>query len=755
MTVTDRELEDFRLKHPAQIGPYKVIRILGEGGMGIVYEAAETGAVRRSVALKIVRAGLNSREVRARFDAERQALALMDHAGIAKVLQAGETPAGEPFFAMELVKGPSLTEYCDNKRLPTEERLRLFAAVCHAVQHAHQKGVIHRDLKPTNILVAEQDGRAQPKVIDFGIAKALGLQLTERTLVTHVGFALGTAAYMSPEQAESSGVDVDTRTDIYSLGVILYELLVGRLPIDPSVHGIHAFLARLASGETNAPRPSARYTNLGEHRLTIAHARNTDPDRLRRDLRGDLDWIAMKALDADRTCRYETAASMAADIERYLDDRPVIARPHTPAYRLRKFARRNRVGVAAGSVAILALLTGVVFASAGMIRAQRAEKVAAHEAEAARQVSDFLVGLFKLADPSEATGAHVTARELLDRGAQKSLIDLRQQPELQGRMMHTIGTAYLALGLYEDARRQLEQALAGRVRALGPNHLAVAETELALGDVLRSHGDVDAADRHLNRALDIRTAALGKEDPAVARVIAAIAPLRWKQGRTAEAESLYKQVLAIDEKKLASDDPILAKDYAGLGVVYWAQQKYPEAERMMRRSLDVQERRLGPNHPDLAGMLNNLGGLHWSQGRYAEALTLYQRTRGIYERTLDPSHPNVASVLNNIGETYWKMGRHADAEPLFRRALQIKEAKLKSTDPSLAITLNGLAGTLRDAGRAPEAEAAYKRALSIRVSALGAASPDVAESVKDYAQLLRSNGREAEAEALVARYAVR
>lgn len=756
MTVQPTEVDQttFKAMHPETIGPYKIIRILGEGGMGSVYEAAETGAVRRHVALKIVRVGLNSREVRARFEAERQALALMDHAGIAKVYQAGETAEGEPYFAMELVKGVCLTDYSDAKRLSMQQRLELFIAVCYAVQHAHQKGVIHRDLKPNNILVTEQDGKAQPKVIDFGIAKALGLKLTEKTLVTQAGFAIGTAAYMSPEQAETFGLDVDTRSDIYSLGVILYELLVGRLPVDPSAQGFHAFMARLASGDTNAPRPSARYTALGQQRVTIANARRTDPERMRRDLKGDLDWIVMKALEFDRSTRYESAFAMATDIERFLKHKPVIARPPTPMYRLRKFARRNRVGVAATAAGVLALLVGGVFTAVGLVRARRAEAVAANEAAAATQVSDFLVDLFRVSDPGEARGNAVTARELLDRGAEKSLADLSERPELQGRMMQTIGTAYVGLGLYDAAQKQLEQALKAREHASGPTSLPVAETELALGDAVRDHGDPAAADAHYSRALKIRQDAFGPTDPAVARVMASIAALRWQQGKNAEAEKLYNQVIAIDRAKLPADDPVLAKDYSALGVVDWATNKFAEAEKNMRLSLAIQERRLGPEHPALASTMNNLGALYWSQGKYADALPLYERVRAIFERAYDPMHPNVAAILNNLGETYWKLGRYAEAEPMFRRALAIKEARLKPGHPSIAVTLNGLAGMLRDAGRFPESEVEYKRALRIRETALGRKDPNVAESVRDYAELLRKMGRPGEAEALMTQYGV-
>ena len=734
--------------HPAQIGPYRIVRVLGEGGMGIVYEAADTGPVRRHVALKVVRGGINSSEVRARFEAERQALALMDHAGIAKVLQAGQTETGDPFFAMELVKGLTITDYCDSRRLTTNQRLELFIAVCQAVQHAHQKGVIHRDLKPSNVLITEQDGKPCPKIIDFGIAKALGLQLTDKTLITQVGQPLGTAAYMSPEQAESSGMDVDTRSDIYSLGVILYSVLVGSLPIDPSEVPMHAFLYRLASKDTRTPRPSARFTSLGDYRQGIAQARKTDPDHLQRDLKGDLDWVVMKALEPDRGRRYDTAIGLAADIQRFLDHQPVTARQPTTAYRVEKFVQRHRTAVAATSLAAIALILSAILAAAGMVRATRAERLAANEAAAAQQVSDFLVDLFKVSNPSEARGNNVTARELLDRGADRSQQDLARQPELQSRMMHTIGTAYSSLGLYEAARGQLEKALQTRLRSRGPNDPAVAETELALGDAIASHGDAEEAEKHFERALAIREKAFGPADPRVGQVLGSIAALRYRQGRAEEAETLYKRALAIDENAVEPDDQALSQDLSGLSTVYWAQQKYPEAELLMRRSLSIQERRFGPNHPDVASLVNNLGALYWTQGKYADALPLYDRTRSIFERTLDPMHPNMASILNNLAETYWKLKRFPEADSLFRRALVIKEARLTRGNPSIAVTLNGLAGSLRDQGRFVEAEAAYKRALDIRRRALGASDPSVAETVNDYAGMLRGLGRGSEADAL-------
>lgn len=714
--------------------------------MGTVYEAAETGPVRRNVAVKVVRAGFGSREVRARFEAERQALALMDHAGIAKVLQAGETANGDPFFAMELVKGLSINDFCDSRRLSTNDRLALFISVCRAVQHAHQKGVIHRDLKPSNILVTEQDGKPQPKIIDFGIAKALGLKLSDNTMMTMVGTPIGTAAYMSPEQAESSGIDVDTRTDIYSLGVILYQLLIGSVPNEPTAEGMPAFIYRLASGYADTPRPSVRFAALGDYQNGVADARRTTVEHLKRDLSGDLDWVVMKALESNRSRRYETASAFAADIDRFLNHEPVTARPPSTPYRLKKFIRRNRTAVAAATVVVLALAVSAVLATAGMIRAVRAERVAAQEAAATQQVSNFLVGLFRIPDAGEAAGSRVTARDLLDRGVNTSQSELGQQPQLLARMMNTIGDAYSALGLYAPAIATLERALKAKEQSAASDS-SIAETEMALGDAMARHGDPKPSEQHFLRAIALSNRARKPHDPLVARELAGLAALRLGQGQLAAAESLYKRAIATDGTN--PDELLFARHLIGLGVVHWYQKRYPEAEAELRRGLDIEQRKLGPDHPDVATVMNNLGGILWSEGRVEEALPMYERTLKIYNRTYDPSHPNMSAISNNLGETYWKLGRYKEAEPLFRRALAIKESKLAPGHPSIAVTLNGLAGVLRDEKRFAEAEPLYQRALAIRRKALPAGDPNIAETAKDYATLLRATGRSQRADALL------
>ena len=740
--------------HPERIGPFKILQVLGEGGMGIVYEAEQTSPVRRRVALKVIKAGMDTKEVVARFEAERQALAVMDHPNIAKVLDAGATDTGRPYFVMELVHGVQLTQYCDAEYLPVRDRLELFVSVCQAIQHAHQKGVIHRDLKPSNVLVTERDGAPTPQVIDFGVAKAVGYRLTERTLVTTYGTAIGTPAYMSPEQAEMSQLDVDTRTDIYSLGVMLYELLVGRLPLDPSEMGMPAFIAKLVLRDSEQLTPSAGFDKMGQEIQLIAKLRRVDPTKLRRELRGDLDWIVMKAMEKDRKRRYETANGFALDILRHLRDEPVLACPPSAKYRLSKFVRRNKVGVTAGALVAASLVVGLALASAGMVQARRAQAEAAREAEAARQVSDFLVRLFEVSNPSEALGNSITAREILDLGAAQIRDELTDQPVVQARLMGTMGHVYRALGLFAEGRPLLEQALALRERALGPDHPDVARSLKELANLHRSVGNFDDAEPLLVRALAIEEAAYGPVHADVAETVAGLATLHWEQAQYGKAQPLFERSAAINEEIFGPMHQEVARSLSNLGGMLLSQRKLDEAEPPLRRALTIREKVLDPNHPDLAGSLNNLGALYWLQGKYAAAEPLYQRTREIFEQTLGPEHLSTASILNNLGELNWALERYDQAEALLLRALATKEAILVPDHPSIANTLNALGDVQRDQGRYAEAEAKYRRALGIRERVLGPTAAEVAETLDDYATLLRKMGRIAEAERMEARAAV-
>ena len=471
------------------IGPYKLIEQIGEGGFGVVFKAEQQHPIRRKVALKVLKAGMDTRQVVARFQAERQALALMEHAGIARVLDGGETPSGRPYFVMELVKGGSITRFCDEHQLTPRERLALFADVCKAVQHAHQKGIIHRDIKPTNVLVAEHDGKPVPKVIDFGVAKALGQQLTERTLVTGVGSIVGTLEYMSPEQAEFNAVDVDTRADIYSLGVVLYELLTGTTPFTSErLKGAAMTEALRLIREEEPPKPSTRLSDSRDSLASISAQRRLEPAGLTKEVRGELDWIVMKALEKDRNRRYETANGLAGDIDRYLNDEPVEASSPGTGYRLRKFVRRNRGPVLAASLLLVALAGGVVGTTVGLVRAEQARRAAGRRAEGERVAKELAEK--RLAQTEKAIGILGSMFENLDPMAEeqegrplRAILGERLNQaaaELQGeavgdrlvmaQLQDRLGQTYLALGHAAKAEALFDKAVRTRQDHLGADH---------------------------------------------------------------------------------------------------------------------------------------------------------------------------------------------------------------------------------------------------------------------------------------------
>ncbi|MGH7671003.1 MAG: tetratricopeptide repeat protein [Gemmatimonadaceae bacterium] len=737
--------------HPDRVGPYRVLQLLAQGGMGVVYVAEQTEPVRRRVALKVIKAGMDTREVVARFDAERQALAVMDHPNIAKVLDGGVTADGRPYFVMELVKGVPITEYCDTHKLSTRERLALFVAVCHAVQHAHQKGVIHRDLKPSNVLVMLQDGKPVPKVIDFGIAKALSQSLTERTLVTQTGQAVGTPAYMSPEQADASALDVDTRTDIYSMGVMLFELLVGRLPLDPTEIGLQAFMVRLAMRESNPGTPSAKLATLGNAAPLVSGFRRTEVRALRRELRGDLDWIVMKALDPDRTRRYETANAFAVDIERHLANEPVAARPPSTWYRVSRFVRRHRSGVIAGILIAAALVTGLSVAAMGLVQARRAEVIARREAEASRQVSSFLTGLFQVSDPGEARGNTVTAREILDRGAEQIRTGLADQPLVQAQMLSTMGTVYRELGLYAEAQPLLEEALATRRRELPADDSLVQASLLELARLAQRQGRFAAAESLYKETLKSRERTVGPASPALAPVLSGLGGMYVTRGRYAEAESLLTRAVALRTAAGGADDAEFAGLLRNLASAELASGQYAKSEPVFRRALAMYEHVSGEDSPEVGRTLSNLGIVYYELNRYDEAEQYYLRAEANLTKSLGPDHPNIASININLGEIDWRGGRYADAESRLLRALGILHKTVQPNHPSIGTADYDLGNVLRDSGRPKEAETYYQQALRIRQAALGPTAPGVADVLEDYAKLLRGVHRDAEAARLDAR----
>jgi serine/threonine protein kinase/Tfp pilus assembly protein PilF len=733
-------------RHPDQIGPYRILQVLGEGGMGVVYEAEQTTPVHRRVALKVLRPGLEFADIVARFEAERQALAVMMHESIAKVLDAGASDAGSPYFVMELVRGIPINDYCDTHKLATRDRVALFIPVCRAIQHAHQKGVIHRDLKPSNILVTEADGRPIPKVIDFGIAKATGQRLTDKTLVTQFGQAMGTPAYMSPEQAEMSGLDVDTRTDVFSLGVVLYEILVGRVPVDPQELGLPGFMARLAMRETDPPTPSARLATLANERETLARLRQTDGEGLRRQLRGDLDWITMKAMEKDRSRRYDTANGLANDLARYLADEPIEARPPSTTYRVRKFVRRNKAGVAAIAAVSAALIAGAAAATVGLVRATRAEAHAKAEAATARQVSDFLVGLFKVSNPDQSLGHTITAREILDSGAAKVETDLVSEPLVQARLMNTIGSVYRELGVYPEAGRLLERSLATRERLLGREAPEVGENLTALGRLFLRQGKYNEAESTLIRAAQVLERTVDGQHPSVRENLEALATVQREKGRYAQADSLSRKILGLLEATRGPNHPDVAEAIVGLAISQAEQGRPAAAESLFRRVLDIRERTVGAIHSSTARALSNLASSIFEQGRLAEAESLYRRGLGVDTQLYGSDHTQVATDLYNIGNVETGKGNLAAGIGLYRRAQAIWEKRYGPDHPFVAAALTSQSNALSTQNRYREALPLLERALTIRQKTLAPEHPFIATTHNELSIAARQAGRYDDAE---------
>ncbi|MHC4948954.1 MAG: serine/threonine protein kinase, partial [Planctomycetota bacterium] len=530
-----------RLRPGDRVGPYTIRDVLGEGGFAVVYRADQAEPVRRTVALKIIKLGMDTRQVIARFEAERQALAVMDHPNVARVLDAGATDTGRPYFVMELVAGDPITDYCDRHRLRTRERLDLFIQTCRAVQHAHQKGIIHRDIKPSNVLVTVRESDPVVKVIDFGIAKATRQQLTERTIFTEHGQFIGTPEYMSPEQAEMRALDIDTRTDIYSLGVLLYELLTATLPFDPEALRAagYAEIQRIIR-EQDPPRPSTKLSSLREATTTIAQRHASDPKTLLRVLRGDLDWITMRCLEKDRTRRYESAGGLAADIRRHLDDEPVLAGPPSAGYRIGKFVRRHRGAVAAAGALVLVLALGVAGTTWGLLRAVANERVARTEAAKAQQIAAFTQEMLAGIDPATAGDLDKTLmRMVLDEAAARIGTDLADEPEVEASIRQTIGRSYVAIGEYDRAEPHLERSRELRRTVLGDEHRATLRAMNTLAGVHWRRGRYEDAAALQRETLEIQERVLGDEHPDTLASLSNLAGQYADLGRADEAEPLY------------------------------------------------------------------------------------------------------------------------------------------------------------------------------------------------------------------------
>jgi serine/threonine protein kinase/tetratricopeptide (TPR) repeat protein len=753
-----------------RIGPYRLLQLIGEGGFGSVFMAEQEKPVQRMVALKIIKLGMDTRQVVARFEQERQALAMMDHPNIARVLDAGATETGRPFFVMELVKGDPIVDYCDKSKLSIQERLELFAQVCHAVQYAHTKGIIHRDIKPSNILVSTQDGRSSAKVIDFGIAKATQRKLTEKTLFTEYRQLIGTPEYMSPEQAEGS-LDIDTRTDVYALGVLLYELLTGTTPLGSKElrSAAYAEIQRIIR-EVEPPKPSTRLSANTDNIASVAAQRHTEPKRLGTIVRGELDWIVMKALEKDRQRRYETANGLALDIHRYLAGEAVGAAPPSTSYRFKKFIRRNRATVTFASAVAGALLIGVVaFAwQAKVARDQRDIAVHAREAEVqariaadsakeeakkqtaiAEAVAKFQTDMLAAADPDNLLKENVTVLQVME-AAVKDLDkgSLKDQPLVEAGVRDTIGNTFQGLGRYDEAEPNLRKSLAIRRAALPPGHPDIATSLNNLASLLQDKNKLADAEPLFREAIQIYRAAVPPEHANIASSLDNLAWLLQSQNRIEEADPLYREAISIRRASLPAGHPDIAKGLNNLASLLQSQNKLADAEPLFREALAIRRAGLPAAHPDVAAGLNNLASVLQAENKLDEAEPLFREAVQIFRASLPPGHPDIARALNNLASLLKTRNKLAEAEPLFRESLAIRRAALPAGHPDIAISLNNLAWLLQAQNKPAEAEPLAREALALWRAALPAGHPTIAKGLTILAGLLQAQGKLAEAEPL-------
>lgn len=631
---------------------FQLVRKLGEGGMGQVWLAEQSSPVRRLVALKLIKAGMYDGAVVQRFQAEQQSIAIMDHPAIAKVFDAGATEQGQPYFVMEYVPGLPITEYCDQKKLTIKQRLELFIQTCEGVQHAHQKAIIHRDLKPANILVVEVDGKPVPRIIDFGLAKATTPRDQGESLFTQMGSLVGTPGYMSPEQADPGGPDgghdIDTRTDVYSLGVVLYVLLTGALPLDVKQWQKQPLVEVLQKLREEEPaRPSTKVGANRESSTATAEARGTELTELASLLRGDLDWITMKALDKDRARRYGTPSELAADVRRYLNHEAIVARPASTGYRLRKYARRHRVAVTLAAVLVLLLAGFAGLQTVELRRITRERDRANRERDRANRVTGFMTDMFTVADPSEARGNTILAREVLDKASQEIDAGLTKDPELQAQMMYAMGRVYDALGLFPKAESLFSRAVDIRVRVLGPENADTLEAQALLGWEISRRGRYAEAEKLLRQALSKSQRLPGTSDVTVGLLFHLSSTLS-EEGQFPEAEKLAREALNESRRVKGPEDRETIRVMYNLCAILGDEGQYAESEKLNREVLDLSRRVVGPESQETMAAMTALADTLSDQGHYADAEQMVQETLALSRRVNGPDHPRTGALIYNL-----------------------------------------------------------------------------------------------------------
>ncbi|MCG6925745.1 MAG: serine/threonine-protein kinase [Acidobacteria bacterium] len=733
---------------PDSIPGYRLLRRIGSGGMGHVWEADQIEPVRRRVAVKVIRPERDSDRVVARFESERQTLARMNHPGIAQIFDAGLTDSGRHFFTMEYVDGLPLAAFCDEHRLSIRQRLELFREVCDAVQHAHQKGVIHRDLKPSNVLVTRVHGRPVPKVIDFGIARLAEGVLDRESLLTEVGMVIGTPEYMSPEQASASPVDVDTRADVYALGVLLYELLTGALPFErpgSSPVALAGFFSELR--ETEPPRPSQRVGERGEKSLSAAVSRGTEPVGLARALRGDLDWIVMKALEKDRARRYDSVGELSADVGRHLSHEPVSAGPPGTVYRMGKLARRHRGLLAASAAVLVALLAGLAGTVTGLLRAREEAERARTQAAIAEAVNAFLNDDLLAAVAPGSQGRDVTMREVLDTAASGLEGRFPDQPQVEAAVRHTIGDTYVRLGRLDEASPHLERAVALRAEALGEDAPATLESVHALGELRFYQGRIEDADALLHRCFEGRERALGPNHPETLSALSDLGAVAQARGDLDDAEQHYRDAYGRASAALNEDDETLLAMEHNLGALLHERDHLDEAESWLRRALEGSRRVLGNDHPETLSTLSLLGSVLREAGRREEAAPIDEEVLATRRRVLGDEHPSTLISANNLAMLRSDLGQLREAEDLLRSTLAVQRRVLGEDHDAVILSLGNIGGIVTRDGRPAEAEPLYLEALERCRRTLGPDHALCGATLRGYARTLAALSRPAEAEA--------